>query len=494
MAQLTFAAVDLGAESGRVVAGHYNGKHLELEVMHRFANTPVLADGTFYWDVLRLWHEIQSGLGSLGQTVGQVAGIGVDTWGVDFGLLDATDKLIGNPVHYRDQRNAGMMELAQKLVPGEEIYSLTGIQFMPFNSLFQLLAIKNRAPEQLQAAHNLLFMPDLLHFWLSGQKSNEYSISSTSQMLNAVSRTWDTELLAQMGLPAHLLAPPVLPGTRIGELRPEVAAACNLPSSTPIIAPACHDTGSAVAAVPWETGVRAAYLSSGTWSLMGLELKEPLITEESFRLGFTNEGGADGTIRFLKNIAGLWLVQECRRTWLRQGHEYSYVELTRLAAEIPAGGPIVEPDASVFAAPGDMPLAIREYCQKTGQPAPQSVGQVVRCCLDSLALKYRWTLEKLESLSGVPLEALYVVGGGTQNKLLSQLTADCINRPVICGPVEATAAGNVLLQAMGSGELANLAEIRNVVRSSFESETFVPTPQNRGSWEDTYLRFLDLQR
>jgi rhamnulokinase len=491
MAELKLAAVDLGAESGRVVVGRFDGQRLELEEAHRFPNTPVKALDTLHWDVLRLWNDIQDGLAKVAAQGGDVAGIGVDTWGVDFGLLDAHDQLLSNPVHYRDQRHDGMMEAACQTLSRAKIFEITGLQFMPFNTLFQLLALQKQQSPQLACAQTLLFMPDLLNFWLTGHKTTEYTIASTSQMLDARTRSWHHDLLQRLEIPTKVLLEPVAPGTQVGTLRESVASRTGLSQSTSIIAPGCHDTASAVAAVPAQ-GDNWAYLSSGTWSLMGVELAEPLINERVAELNFTNEGGVAGTIRFLKNIAGLWLVQECRRTWLRQGQEFSYAELTQQAANAPALQCFVEPDASDFAAPTDMPQAIRSFCQRSGQMPPESVGATVRCCLESLALKYRWTLERLEELTGKRLEVLHIVGGGTQNKLLSQLTADCTGRTVITGPVEATAAGNILTQALGLSELNNIDEIRAVVRNSFAPETFEPNQSTLGVWDDAYERYLRL--
>lgn len=493
MSSLLFAAVDLGAESGRTIAGRFDGAKLSLEVAHRFPNTPTRAGGTFYWDILRLWSDIGDGLGKIAP-LGELSGIGVDTWGVDFGLLDKDDGLLGNPVHYRDARNDGMIDFAAQIVPKSEIYARTGLQFLSFNTLFQLLALQKAESAQLAAAKSLLFVPDLLHFWLCGAKSNEYSIASTSQMLDARTRDWDLGLLNRFDLPTEILGEIVAPGTVLGGVRADVAARLGLKTSTPVIAPGAHDTASAIVAVPWQSGGNAAYLSSGTWSLMGLELAQPLISAQSELLGFTNEGGAGGTIRFLKNIAGLWLVQECKRAFARAGEEFSYAELTALAAQTESDGPFVEPDDARFAAPLSMPDQIRNYCHETGQNAPESVGAIVRCCLDSLALKYRWTFEKLASLRGAKLDRLHIVGGGTQNELLCQLTADCLGVPVVCGPVEATAAGNILVQAMARGEIAGLDEIRAVVRASFELQTYAPNPRQKARWDEKFGRFESLKR
>jgi rhamnulokinase len=493
MSELLFAAVDLGAESGRVIVGRFDGQKLNLEVAHRFPNTPTQAAGTLYWDVLRLWSDISDGLSSAAK-MGELAGIGVDTWGVDFGLLDHNDQLIGNPIHYRDSRHDGMIDYAASVVPKNEIYDSTGLQFLPFNTLYQLVALQQSASPQLEIAKTLLFIPDLLHFWLSGVKKTEYTIASTSQMLDAHTRFWDEGLLRRLGLPTGILCDIVPPGSVLGSVRDDVAARLGLQGKTPVITPGSHDTASAIVAVPWKSGANAAYLSSGTWSLMGLELDAPLISPLSREMGFTNEGGAGSTIRFLKNIAGLWLVQECRRAFLRAGDDISYADLTTMAELVGDGGPFVEPDDARFAAPLSMPEALADYCRESGQSVPQSPGELVRCCLDSLALKYRYTFEKLGEFKGEKLETLHIVGGGTQNRLLSQLTADCLGVPVVCGPVEATATGNILIQAMARGEIGGLDDIRAAVRNSFPTETFEPTPSQKGHWDAKLEQFLGFKR
>lgn len=491
-----YAAIDLGAESGRVVVGRFDGQRLRLEEAHRFANVPVrvptATGGTLHWDVLRLWSDIQDGLRKAASQHGSdLSGIGVDTWGVDFALLDESDALLGNPTHYRDARNDGMMVRVFQTVPREEVFDATGLQFLPFNTLFQMMALKTQNSPQLETARTLLMMPDLLHFWLCGVKTSEYSIASTSQMLDARTRGWHDGLLQRLDLPSNILPEITAPGTTLGCVRAGLAARLGLSPDVPVIAPGSHDTASAVAAVPAE-GDNWAYLSSGTWSLMGIELREPLLDARVLQRGFTNEGGVANTIRFLKNIAGLWLVQECRREWARAGDEYSYDQLTQRAA---ASAPLqcfVEPDDPAFAAPASMLQALREFCIRTGQTLPDGIGATVRCCLESLALKYRRVLEQLEELRGSRLEVLHIVGGGTQNKLLSQMTADCLGRPVVCGPVEATAAGNILTQALARGELSDVADIRAVVRHSFPLETFEPNVGARTEWDSAYERFLQL--
>jgi len=487
-AEAKFLAFDLGAESGRAVIGFFDGEKVRLEDVHRFANQPVRLLDTLYWDTLRLFAELKRGLAMAVTTHGaEFEGIGIDTWGVDFGLLGKDDVLLGNPRHYRDHATDGMLEIAFGIVPRAEIYQRTGIQFMQINSLYQLLSMQRAESPLLDAAQTLFFTPDLLNFWFTGVKTTEFSIASTSQMVDPNTRNWATDLIRKFGLSPHLFTDIVSPGTRIGPIRADIAteAGCG---PIPVFAPGEHDTASAVIAVPASTP-DYAYISSGTWSLMGIETPEPRISEATLQANFTNEGGACGTIRFLKNIMGLWLVQECRRTWARQGHDHSYADLTALAAEAPAFGPLIEPDDPAFLAPDDMIAAMHAFCTRTGQTPPDSIGATVRCCLESLALKYRWTLEKLESFRWKRIETIHIVGGGTQNRLLCQLAADATNRTVIAGPVEATAIGNVLMQALGRGHISSLDQARAIVRRSFDLETYPPSP-NRDAWETAYARLL----
>ncbi|HZP84314.1 MAG TPA: rhamnulokinase family protein [Chthonomonadaceae bacterium] len=490
-AEAKFLAFDLGAESGRGVVGFFDGEKLRLEDAHRFGNGAVRVLDTLHWDVLRLFSELKRGLGLAVAAHGRdFAGIGIDTWGVDFGLLGRGDTLLGNPRHYRDHANDGMMEAAFALVPRDQIFARTGIQFMQFNTLFQLLALKTQHSPLLENAQTLLMMPDLLNFWFTGQKSTEFSIATTTQFYDPQGRAWATDLLERLGLPSHLLTDIVPTATPIGTLRPDIAeeAGCG---PIAVVAPAEHDTGSAVVAVP-ASMPDYAYISSGTWSLMGIETPEPRLSAQTLAANFTNEGGACGTIRLLKNIMGLWLVQECRRSWARQGTEHSYADLTALAAAAAPFVSIVEPDDKAFLAPTDMPTELRRFCARTGQPEPADVGATVRCCLESLALKYRWAMERLEEFRGARIEAIHIVGGGTQNRLLCQLTADATNRTVIAGPVEATAIGNVLMQAMGRGYIASLEQAREIVRHSFDLDTYAPSG-DRAAWDAAYARFLALR-
>jgi rhamnulokinase len=484
-----FLAVDLGAESGRVVAGRFDGETLALEDLHRFTNTPVRVLGSLRWDILNLFAEIKRGVTAAARKYGSsLTSIGVDTWGVDYGLLDKSGELLGNPVHYRDNRTDGMMEEAYRRLPKRDIYACTGIQFMFFNTVYQLLSEVVHQNPALAVADRLLFTPDLLNYWLTGEKVNERTIASTSQIYDPQCRHWSRVVIEKLALPEKVFGEIVSPGTVLGRVLPEVLDETGV-GSLQVVAPGCHDTASAVAAVPAE-GNRYAYLSSGTWSLMGVESAQPIITDKSFEFGFTNEIGVCDTVRVLKNISGLWLVQESRRTWASGGEDLGYEELTRLAEEASPFASLINPDHHAFASPGDMPARIRDFCLRTGQSAPRTKGGIVRTALEGLALKYRWVLARLEELVGHRMEALHIVGGGTKNRVLSQFTASAINRPVIAGPVEATSAGNVLLQMMGTGDLRSLAEGRELVRRSFETETFLPVDPH--AWDQAYDRFVKI--
>nr|CAA9261336.1 Rhamnulokinase [uncultured Armatimonadetes bacterium] len=482
-----YLALDMGAESGRGVVGTLEQGKLRLEEVHRFPNGPVRMGDTLYWDLPRQHQEQLTAIGKA-HAGGALSAIGVDTWGVDFGLMDARGGLIGLPVHYRDARTNGMVERVFGRVPRAEVFARTGIQTMQINTLFQLAALAEQSPRLLDAADRLLFIPDLFHHFLSGQTDAEFSDATTSQMYDPRAGDWARGMLEQAGVPTHFLPPVVPPGTACGPLLPHVAEATGA-GAVPVIAPAGHDTACAVAAVPAEGRSGWAYLSSGTWSLLGVEVREPVINAESEAANFTNEGGVEGTFRLLKNIGGLWLVQECRRAYARLGDDRPYDKLTRLAGDAPALAAFVDPDHPSLLAPPDMPRALRELCAATGQTPPEGVGATIRCALDSLALKYRWTLERLEQITGEPVHTLHIVGGGTQNTLLNQLAADATGRLVKAGPVEATAAGNVLLQAMAQGRLGSLDELRAVVRASFPIDTYEPAAADKAGWDDAYGRF-----
>ncbi|MFQ5858088.1 MAG: rhamnulokinase family protein [Anaerolineae bacterium] len=484
-----FLALDLGAESGRVVIGRFDGQRLTLEEVHRFANGPVRVHDTLHWDVLRLFTEIKNGLTQVVHDRGsELVSLGLDTWGVDFALLDEQGMLVGNPYHYRDSRTDGMLEEAFRRVPGDEIFQQTGIQFMQINTLFQLLAMVVQESPQLSIADTLLMMPDLFNYWLTGQKVSEWTIASTSQCLNPNTGDWAASLVEKLGIPSHIFPGIVEPGTLLGKLLPALANETGA-GGVSVVAPGCHDTASAIAAVPAESD-NYAYLSSGTWSLMGAEITEPIINATSRDHNFTNEGGVCDTIRLLKNITGMWLIQESRRTWAGEGEPLSYDEITQLAEAAPPFVAIIDPDAAEFLAPGDMPARIRQHCARSGQEVPESKGSIARTALESLALKYRWVLERLEELLGQRLETLHIVGGGSQNRLLNQFTADAIGRPVVTGPVEATAAGNVLMQMLALGHIASLEEGRDLIRRSFETGTYLP--REIGAWDEAYSRFLRL--
>ena len=484
-----YLALDLGAESGRAVVGSFDGQRLTLEEAHRFPNGPVALPDGLHWDHLRLFSEVKTGIAKAVQKHGAaLASLGLDTWGVDFALLDKTGALLGNPHHYRDSRTDGVIEKACRRVKREEIFRRTGIQFMQINTLFQLYSMVLSRSPLLAPARRLLMTPDLFNYWLTGRMVNEQSIASTSQCYDPNEGDWARALLKRLKLPVRIFGKIVPPGTVIGKLRPGLAAETGA-RDLKVVAPGCHDTACAVAAVPAQTD-SYAYLSSGTWSLMGIEAKGPAINAQSLAWNFTNEGGVCGTIRLLKNITGLWLVQECRRAWAGAGGELSYAELMRLAQHAPPFVAVLDPDYPDFAKPGQMPAKIAAYCQRTRQPVPGDKGSLVRCALEALALRYRWTFEKLEALAGRRLDVLHIVGGGTQNTLLNQMAADSVGRPVVAGPIEATAAGNVMMQMLALKDIQSLAEGRALIRRSFETRLY--EPRRSREWEEAYSRFLKL--
>ena len=484
---LNFVALDLGAESGRAMLAAFDGRTLRLEEVHRFPNGGVRVLDSLHWNPLRLFADIKHGLEACAQKAGRaVSGLGLDTWGVDFALLGRDDELLGNPFHYRDRRTLGMMEKAFERVPPEEIFERTGIQFMPINSLYMLLSMAGTPA--LEAASTFLMIPDLFNFWLSGRKACEFTDATTTQLYDQRAGDWARSVIEKLGLPRHIFLPVTQPGTVLGPLLPTVAEEVGL-DSVPVIAPACHDSGSAVAAVP-ARNKNAAYISSGTWSIVGVEVNAPIITPQSLKFNFTNEGGVSGTVRFLKNVMGLWIVQECRRVWAQAGEELTYAELTALAERAVPFVSLVDPDDEAFLRPGNMPARLRDFCARTGQPVPEEKGALLRCIFDSLALKYRVAIERIEAMLGRRLEVIHVVGGGSQNRLLCQLTADAAGRPVIAGPVEAAAIGNAVVQAMALGHLGSLAEAREVIQYSFELITYEPRPA--AAWEEAYARFVKL--
>lgn len=480
-----YLACDLGAESGRLMLGTLADGRLELAEIRRFPNVPVREGGSLCWNLRALRDELAAGLKQAGALGLPVASISTDSWGVDYVLFDAAGQMLEPTYHYRDGRTARGVQAVQARIPWPELFEETGLQFLPFNTIFQLGA---EAPERLAAARFILGVGDAFNHWLGGAARFEESLASTTQLYNPRTRTWSARLLQTLGLRAELFPPIVPSGTRLGMLRPDLARAAGL-GGVEVVASCSHDTGAAVAAVPG-AGEDWAYLSSGTWSLMGVELGVPVINAAVREANFTNEIGFGGSVRFLKNIIGLWMVQECRREWARQGREYDYVTLTRLAAEAPPFAALVNPADPRFLPPGDMPGRIAAFCRATGQPEPATPGAVIRCVLESLALLYRRTLRQIEALTGRRVARLHIVGGGSQNTLLNQFTANALQRPVITGPVEATAAGNVLVQAIALGHLPSLAAAREVVRASFPLTTVEPA--DAAAWDAAAGRFESL--
>lgn len=479
-----FLAFDFGASSGRAMLAKFDGEKITLEEKHRFANDPVEVNGGFYWDVLRLFHEIKQGILKCANSGdADIDSIGIDTWGVDYGLLDKNGRLLGNPHHYRDTRTDNMFEKAFKIVPKQEIFEATGIAFNWFNTIYQLLASRLSGDVELEQAKTLLFMPDLLNYFLTGEKKCEYTIASTSQMFDSKTHTWATELLERLDLPADIFADMVYPGDRVGVLKPELAEELGV-GQIPVIAVASHDTGSAVASVPVVDRDDFIYISSGTWSLMGVQLDEPRVTEEALLHNFTNEGGVNKTIRFLKNIMGLWLIQESRRQWDREGELLSFDELERQANEAAPFESLIDPDYPAFQTPGNMPKRIREYCRITGQKIPETKGEVIRCIAQSLAFKYRETVEGMEEVTGNKYSVINIVGGGIKDKMICRFTANATKRTVEAGPVEATSIGNVIVQGIATGAIKDLNSGRKIVKNSFDITRY--ESEDSAEWDAAY--------
>ena len=474
---LRVAAVDLGATSGRVMVGTVGEGRLELEEVHRFGNGPVRAGGTLYWDVLGIYRETLAGL-RLAAAGGPVDAIGIDSWAVDYGLVGANGALLGNPVSHRDPRTAGVREQVVKVVPEQELYATTGLQQLPFNTLYQLAS----APDLLGGAEAMLLVPDLLGYWLTGVVGAERTNASTTQLYDVRARTWATSLAERVGVPARILPPLRDPGSTVGTLLPDVAEELGLPASTPVVAVGSHDTASAVVGVPFADRARAAYVSSGTWSLVGVELDEPVLTEAAREADFTNEGGVDRTIRFLHNVSGLWVLSEAMRIWASRGEPADLAALLDAASDVPPLVSVVDLEAPEFLPPGDMEARVARACEATGQPVPSTRGEVARCILDSLALAYRRVVRQAAALSGVDVEVVHVVGGGARNELLGRLTASACGVPVLAGPVEAAALGNVLVQARALGaDLPDLAAMRSLVRETHDLVRH--EPGDRGDWD-----------
>ncbi len=489
MPEKKFLAFDFGAESGRAMLGLLREGRLELRELHRFDNPVTEVLGHLHWDMLYLFRQLKQGLAIAAvECGGELDGIGVDTWGVDFGLMGRNGELLGQPYMYRDGMTEGAMEEVFRLIPKEEMFRLTGNQFMRLNTVFQLFSLVRSGSPLLEAADRLLFMPDLFNYFLTGEQVSEYCIASTSQLLEAGTDRWSRTLAEKLDLPFRILGPVVQPGTRIGGLLPAVAAETGLRRAA-VLVPTCHDTACAVAAVPASPG-SWAYISSGTWSLIGVELPEPILTSEALEADFTNEGGVEGSIRFLHISMGLWLLQCCRQEWEKGGSVPAYEELIAEAEKSPPFRCLIDPDDPSFLNPESMTGAIRAYCRDKETSAPETKGETVRCILESLALKYRFVLEKIEAIQKKKIEVVHILGGGSQNRLLNQFTADVTRLPLVAGPVEATAAGNILMQARANGDLATLADIRTVVVGSFRLDRF--EPKNREGWDEAYERAKEL--
>jgi rhamnulokinase len=478
----SYLAFDFGAESGRAILGQLLSGVLTTREIHRFANEPVEYGGSLHWDVPRLWYEVRKALALLQGA--PLAGIGVDAWGVDYALLGENGDLLENPYHYRDARTAGVMEEVFQRMPKEEIYATTGIQFLPINTLFQLFAATRQTPQLLKTAQKLITIPDLFHYWLSGRAVCEFTNATTTQLMDYRTRTWASELAARLGLPIHLCAEIVKPGTVLAGLKPRLAQDFGL-SDVPIIAPATHDTGSAVAAISAREGT--AFISSGTWSLVGTEVDAPVVSPEALRMNFTNEGGVCGTTRLLKNVMGLWMLQCCRQTWSAQGQTLEVAQLLERAAEAPPFRSLADPDHPSFLRPANMPEAIDEFCARTQQPSPKSPGGYTCAILESLALKYRLVLASLEQLTARPIERIRVIGGGSKNRLLNQLAADATGKTVLAGPAEATALGNIAMQILATGRANSLRDVRAMVERSYPPELF--EPRDTEKWDRQADRF-----
>ena len=482
-----FLGFDFGASSGRAMLGRFDGERLEMREVHRFLNEPVELAGRFCWDIARLFFEMKQALNKVSRMDVAVDAIGIDTWGVDFGLIDKNGHLLGLPVHYRDARTDGVMEKAFEVMPKEELFKHTGVGFTQYNTLYQLYAMKLEDDPTLAAAERMLLLPDLLAYLLTGKMGTEYTIASTSQLINPFTRDWDMDLIDRFGLPRRIFTPIQPTGSVRGTLLPGIARECGV-GEIPVIAATSHDTASAVAAIP-VADPDFAYISSGTWSLLGAEIRTPLCEPGVMNANYTNEGGIDGTIRLLKNIMGLWIVQECKREWDRRADAVSFSQIVEMAEKAEPFIAFLDVDDPCFLAPNDMPARIQAYCRRTGQRAPQSRGEIARVIYESLALKYRWAIERLENdMLKKRVNVLHIVGGGSKNEMLNQFTADAIERPVIAGPDEGTVIGNLLVQAMGVGAIADVRQLRRVVENSFPTRRF--EPQNAAAWDAAYAKYL----
>jgi len=483
---LKMLAFDFGASNGRAILGKFDGQKLNMEEIHRFSNDPVHIPDGLHWDILRLFHEIKQGtLKCANSGNADLSSVGIDTWGVDFGLLDKNDELIGNPYHYRDSRTSGMIEEACKKISKKTIFSITGSQFQPFNTIYQLLSMVTKRSPMLDIAEDMLLLPDLFDFFLCGENASEFTMATTTQLFNPVKQEWAWDLIETLGIPSHIFNTIVPAGSIRGKVLPKVAEELFIPQ-IPVIAVASHDTGSAVAAVPYSSK-NAAFLSSGTWSLIGIETEKPIMNPKALEYNLTNEGCIGGTYRFLKNIAGLWIIQECKRYWDKIGPSETFDQLEEHAMQTQPFISFIDPDDELFYEPGNMPERVQLFCLKTNQYVPQNKGEIVRCILESLALKYRLAIEELEETSGKRIDAINIVGGGTKDKMLCQFTANATNLPILAGPAEATAIGNLLAQAMALAEIHTINQAREVVKLSFPATEYMP--QNTDAWNNAYQQY-----
>jgi rhamnulokinase len=470
-----FVAIDLGAESGRVIVGDLS----KMEIIYRFPNHLARVKDSLFWDILGIFNEIKKGLKeAFKKYPNQIVSIGIDTWGVDYGLLDDDGDLLGNPYHYRDQRTDNIMEEVFRIIPKKEIFTETGIQFMQLNTIYQIYSFAKKKPQIFKNTKYFLTIPDLLNYWLTGIIKNEYSITTTTQLYNPMKKDWSTKILDKLGLKKEIFGEIIMPGTKIGKLLPAIAWEIGADSEVVIIAPACHDTGSAVAAVPGEDNIHYAYISSGTWSLIGIESSKPIINEKSFKFNFTNEGSADGGFRFLKNVTGFWILQECKKFWDEKVKSYSYDELTEIALKYGPANFRIDPDDSKFLKPGliddNMPDRIKAYCQETGQKVPESPAEITRGIIESLADKYTKTIKMIEEITGKSIQEIHIIGGGSRNSLLCKMVAKATGRSVFAGPVEATALGNLMIQAKSMGKIKSMVEGRKIIGKSFDIKKYSP--------------------
>lgn len=483
-----FLAFDFGASSGRAILGKIEEDKLTLKEIHRFSNEPVIFSNHLQWDILRLCHEVKQGLLKCKNMGCNVGSIGVDTWGVDFGLLDEEGELMGNPYHYRDDRTQGMMEKCFTKIPKEELFKETGLQFAAYNSIYQLISMVEKQDKKLYDAKTLLLMPDLINYMLTGEKVSEFTEVTTTQLYDYKNSCWNQDILEKLNIPKHMFTEIVKPGMTVGRLRESICKELNV-SSIKVISVGGHDTASAVAAVP-AVGENHVFISSGTWSLLGIENESPIINDKVYKYNFTNEGGVNDKVLLLKNIMGLWILQECKREWEKEGQNIGFPELVRLGADEKGGKSFIDPDHELFYAPGNMPEKVKEFCKKTNQVIPETIGEIVRCVEESLALKYRWAIEKLEEITSKSIDTIHMVGGGIQDTLLCQLTANTTGKRVVAGPVEATAIGNIIIQAQALGVIKDVTHGKEIIRNSFEMIEYKPL--NNKEYAVNYEKFLKI--